>query len=142
MSVLPAMSKVFEKVMFTQLYDYFTMNNILYRSQYGFGEGHNTELAALENIDRVLDCLESGKIPINIFLDLSKAFDTLDHRLLLLKLSHYGIRNIALNLCTSYLTNSKQCVSYDGSYSNLLTISTGVPQGSILGPLFFFNLLK
>ena len=141
-SVLPAMSKVFEKVMFTQLYDYFTVNNILYRSQYGFRQGHNTELAALENIDRVVDCLESGKIPINIFLDLSKAFDTLDHRLLLHKLSHYGIRNKALNLCASYLTDRKQCVNYDGYFSNLLNISTGVPQGSILGPLFFLIYLN
>ena len=116
--------------------------NILYSSQYGFRESHSTELAALENIDRIVDILEKDRIPINIFLDLSKAFDTLDHELLLYKLSHYGIQGNALNLCRSYLTNRKQYVEYNGYKSEVLNIKTGVPQGSVLGPLFFLIYLN
>ena len=141
-SILPAFSKIFEKVMSSQIYRYLMSENILYSSQYGFRESHSTELAALENIDRIVDILEKDRIPINIFLDLSKAFDTLDHELLLYKLSHYGIQGNALNLCRSYLTNRKQYVEYNGYKSEVLTIKTGVPQGSVLGPLFFLIYLN
>jgi hypothetical protein len=136
-SVLPAVSKVFEKVILMQLNDHFKSLNLMNCSQYGFRENHSTEFAAMENIDIIVDNIEKRKIPLNIFLDLSKAFDTLDHSILLCKLQYYGITGNAFRLCKSYLTNRQQYVEYNGYISELLTIKTGVPQGSILGPIFF-----
>jgi len=81
--------------------------------------------------------MEKGNIPIAVYLDLSKAFDTLDHQILLDKLKCYGIKGAALNLCKHYLTNRKQCVEIDHVKSSYINIATGVPQGSILGPLLF-----
>ena len=102
-----------------------------------FGKNHSTELASLELIDRIIREMDNGKLPLNIYLDMSKAFDTLDHKILLSKLKYYGINGIALNLFESYLTNRQQYVDIEGTYSNTLSITTGVPQGSILGPLLF-----
>jgi len=136
-SLLPAISKIFEKIIYNQLYDYFQNFKLFYRSQYGFRNGHSTEAASLELIDRILTEMDNGKIPICIFLDLSKAFDTLDHNILLNKLNYYGVKNTASNLLSSYLTNREQYVDFDGTESSILKISTGVPQGSILGPLLF-----
>ena len=136
-SVLPVFSKIFEKVILIQLNAHLKSSNIMYESQYGFREGHSTEFAAMENIDKVIESLENKGIPLNIFLDLSKAFDTLDHNILLHKLKIYGINGNAYRLCESYLTNRQQYVEYNGYNSELLTIQTGVPQGSILGPVFF-----
>ena len=87
------MSKFFERVIFGQLYAYFVINELFCNSQYGFKKKHSTELAALELIDKIILDLDKGKIPINIYLDLSKAFDTLDHSILLHKLNHYIIEN-------------------------------------------------
>ena len=88
-------------------------------------------------IDRITQDLDKGKIPISIFLNLSKAFDTLDHVILLRKLNYYGIKSVELKLFKEYLQNRTQYVSYDETNSNMYRISTGVPQGSILGPLLF-----
>ena len=136
-SLLPSISKVFEKVVFKQVYEYFQANKLLYKSQYGFRIDHSTELASLELCDRLLKHMDEGKLPITIFLDLSKAFDTLDHEILLNKLHYYGIRNNSLNWFQSYLTDRKQYIQYDETSSEMLKIHTGVPQGSILGPLLF-----
>ena len=95
------------------------------------------ELAVLELVDRITQELDKGHTPINIFLDLSKAFDTLDHNILLPKLSYYGIKNSALDLFKSYLSNGKQYVDFLNNRSTYARLNVGVPQGSILGPLLF-----
>ena len=131
------MSEVFEKIIYNQLYQYFDSNNLFYKSQYGFRKNHSTELAALELIDRIKCDLDKGDVPVAIFLDLSKAFDTLDHLILLKKLSFLGIKNKTLDLFKNYLNGRKQYVNVYNIHSHLQTIKTGVPQGSILGPLLF-----
>ena len=136
-SLLPAISKVFEKVIFKQLHQFFIDKKLFYNAQYGFRTGHSTEFAALELVDRVTVEMDKMNTPINIFLDLSKAFDTLDHKILLDKLDYYGIKGVAHKLMASYIKNRKQYVEIEDSKSDTLTLTTGVPQGSILGPLLF-----
>ena len=136
-SLLPVISKVFERAVFNQLYDYCTKNNIFYNSQYGFRKAHSTELACLEYIDKVLHDLDKKHMPNSIFIDLSKAFDTLDNKIMLHKLSHYGVSHNALEWFHSYLNNRYQYVEFDSHESKKLPLTTGVPQGSILGPLLF-----
>ena len=115
---------------------YFSDNNLLHCSQYGYRCHHSTEHAALELIDRINNCfIENGKI-LGIFLDLSKAFDTIDYTILLAKLKHYGFQPGALALIENYLHNRKQFVQIDDVKSGYLNLETGIPQGSILGPLF------
>ena len=141
-SLLPSLSKVIEKIMYVQLYDYFSINKLLYESQYGFRSKHSTELAALELIDQIVSRMDKNETPINIYLDLSKAFDTLDHNILLHKLKYYGLTNISLKLLTNYLTDRQQYVEFDDVLSDFMVIQTGVPQGSILGPLLFIIYLN
>ena len=136
-SILPTISKVAERIMFNQLHSHLHELNIYYKSQYGFRKHHSTELAALELIDRVSKNMDKGETPINIYLDLSKAFDTLDHEILINKLAYYGIYGSSLNLFKSYLSNRTQSVHFNNFSSSELIIKTGVPQGSILGPLLF-----
>ena len=136
-SLLPCISKVIEKCVFNQLYSYFESNKLLYKSQYGYRKAHSTETACLELVDKLSQDLDRKKNPLCIFIDLSKAFDTLDHSILLAKLQHYGLNNCAINWFSSYLSNRQQFVEIDGHSSNLNNINTGVPQGSTLGPLLF-----
>ena len=136
-SLLPAISKIFEKVAYGQVYDYFVENNLLYESQYGFRKLHSTELATLEITDKITKELDQGKLPLAIYLDLSKAFDTIDHNILLEKLKYYGIKGNSLSWFHSYLSDRKQYVEYNNAASSLSNVTTGVPQGSILGPLLF-----
>ena len=90
-SLLPALSQILEKVIINQLDQYFNSHNIFCSNQYGFRAKHSTELAALHLVDNITNQMDKGTIPINIYLDLSKAFDTLDHTILLHKLHYYGI---------------------------------------------------
>ena len=137
-SLLPSISKVFERIVYNQLYSYLTINGMLFKSQYGFRKSHSTETAAIELTDTLLQNLDNGEIPIAIFLDLSKAIDTLDHTILFfLKLEQYSIQDTHLNWLISYLSNRLQFVQMGDVLSNTLPISTGVPQGLILGPLLF-----
>jgi hypothetical protein len=136
-SLLLSVSKIYEKIVHKQLLSYFTNNKLLYAHQYGFRPLHSTEAASLELIDRIFSLLDEDKIPFAIFMDLSKAFDTLNHNILLYKLSYYGIKNISYSWFQSYLSDRKQYVNYNNTKSSISTLSLGVPQGSILGPLLF-----
>ena len=136
-SLLPTISRIFETAIYSQLYEYIEHHHIINDSQYGFRKAHSTVYTATELIDRLTYKLDNNKIPFNIYIDLSKAFDTLNHSILLSKLHYYGIRNTALTLLKSYFTNRKQYCDYKGTSSNMLLIHKGVPQGSILGPLLF-----
>ncbi len=136
-SLLPTISKIFEKVIFKQLYKFFKNNNLFYNSQYGFREGHSTEFAAIELVDKITVEMDNMNSPINIFLDLSKAFDMLNHEILISKLEYYGLHGLSIELVKSYLSNRKQYVEIEESDSDMLSLTIGVPQGSILGPLLF-----
>jgi len=136
-SLLPSISKVFEKIMFLQIENYFCENNLFYAGQYGFKKHHSCELAAIELVDRITLDIDNRKTPLAVFLDLSKAFDTLDHNILLKKLNFYGFCNQSLSLVHDYLANRFQYVYYGNNNSVRLPINIGVPQGSILGPLLF-----
>ena len=136
-SLLPTISKIFERVIHTQLYKYLSDNNLLCEQQYGFRSQHSTELAAIKLVDYLTHNIDTNNIPISIYLDLSKAFDTLSFDILLAKFEYYGITGTPLKLLTSYLKDRYQYVIYNGETSNMLEIRTGIPQGSILGPLFF-----
>ena len=113
-----------------------TMNYFITAST-DFEKNHSTELATLEIIDRILQDMDTYNSPINIYIDLSKASDTIDHNILLCKLKYYGLNGAALDLCRNYLVNRKQYVEIANIKSVENVITTGLPQGSILGPLLF-----
>ena len=136
-SLLPAISKVFEKAVHKQLYDYMTNNNLFNNNQYGFRAKHSTEYAAIDLIDRIMGQIDKNEIPFAVFMDLSKAFDTLDHKIPLQKLQYYGIQGTHLKWFESYLTDRKQYVALNNVKSSQQLIKTGVPQGSVLRPFLF-----
>ena len=136
-SILPAISKIFEKILSLQIHEYFQSKHLYYEYQYGFIKNRSTEQAALELIDRVITEIDKGEIPFNIYIDLSKAFDTLDHAILMDKLYYYGVQGTSLDLLRNYLVKRKQYVQIGEVKSDITYLSTGVPQGSILGPLLF-----
>ena len=133
----PQISKIFERIIYNQLSNYFNGSNLLAEQQYGFRPRHSTELAAVKLVDFISHEMESGHTPTNIYVDPSKAFDTINYDILLDKLSYYGISGRALKLLKSYLLDRKQYVVYNNCNSNLVDVTTGVPQGSILGLLLF-----
>ena len=136
-SLLSSLSKIIEKYVFDQLYSYFETNKLFFSSQYGYRKHHSTDYACVELVDKIMHDLDEGETPICFFLDLSKAFDTLDHDILLAKLKYYGIDDNAIKWFRSYLSNRSQYVEIDDTRSGIKNIRTAVPQGSILGPLLF-----
>ena len=136
-STLPIFGKIFEKVIYDRLYNYFVSQGALYDQQFGFRKNHSTSHALNVSIDHIKTAISSGDHVLEIFIDLSKAFDTIDHNILLSKLMKYGVRGQSLSLISSYLANRSQCVSILGEKSDELHVVFGVPQGSCLGPLLF-----
>ena len=136
-SLLPLFSKILEKIVVNRLMDFINQNQILYKYQFGFRKKHNTNLALTVLVDKILSALESGEVVLGVFLDFSKAFDMVNHTVLLQTLYKYGIRGMAHSWFTCYLSNRKQFVSYNNTHSEYKTIQCGVPQGSIIGPILF-----
>ena len=136
-SLLPTLSKILEKIIHKRLYFYFQTNTLFYGSQFGFRKQHSTIHAVTEFVTHTIEALENKTATLSVFLDLSKAFDTIDHNIMLKKLEFYGIRGIALNWFESYLTGRKQFVQFNNEKSILEDIICSVPQGSVLGPLLF-----
>ena len=127
--------KILEKVMYQWVYNFLSHNNIIYNLQFGFRPKFSTSHALINFTENIRQALDNGYIGCGIFLDLQKAFDTVDHQILLSKLDYYGIQGISNNWFKSYLSNCKQFVSLNGYDSELVEINRGVPQGSVLGPL-------
>ena len=136
-SSLPILNKVFEKLLYKRLNSYFENNNILCKEQYGFRKKKSTSDAVNELLNKIYNAINRKEHLGAVFLDLSKAFDTVSHDVLLSKLEHYGIRGTPLKLLESYLSNRHQFVTVNGHKSETKEISIGVPQGSVLGPLLF-----
>ena len=139
-SLLPSISKIFEHVMTSQLMEYFISKNLFCLQQFGFRPGHSTELAALKLVNHVITEMDIFNIPTNIYIDLSKAFDTLNFDILLNKLDYYSVQRCANRLICSYLSDRWQFVDFSGHKSSYLPIKTGVPQGSVLH-LCFLSIL-
>ena len=136
-SLLSIFSKIYERAMCTRLTDFLEFHKILYEKQFGFRKQHSAYMAHMLLVDNLIKALQNEEFVIGVFLDFSKAFDTVDHSILLLKLQHYGIRGISLKWFESYLDNRKQYVTYNGTKSDMQRVKCGVPQGSILGPILF-----
>ena len=136
-SLLSIFNKLLERLMHKRLYGYLTRSQLLNDYQFGFRRNHSTILALIEITDRIRDELDSGNTGLAIYLDLSKAFDLVNHKILLHKAKHLGIRGPPQHWLSSYLSERKQQTVVDGVISDSLDLPIGVPQGSILGPLLF-----
>ena len=136
-SVLPCFSKILEKLMYKRVVKFLDKHSILSENQYGFRKKRSTNLAIMELVTKISKAIDDKEYTMGVFLDLSKAFDTVNHNILLYKLEHFGIRGVVLEWFKNYLSNREQIVKYKLTVSNGLTIKCGVPQGSVLGPLLF-----
>ena len=123
-SLLPSKSKIFEKIILEQITTYLDSNNCIHKHQYGFRKNHSTEYAALHIFNYLNYELDRNRTPTNVYLDLSKAFDTLSHNILLRKLKHYRVCDSTLNLMKSYLEDRKQIVQFDECISEMKAIYT------------------
>jgi len=138
-SLLSSFSKLLEKIIAKQMFGFINKHNILYSHQFGFRPKHDTTQPIIHFLDRIYTGLNKNdaEYTLGIFLDLKKAFDTVDHKILLRKLNHYGFKGVSNNWFENYLTNRTQYVAINGSESSSKTVNCGVPQGSVLGPLLF-----
>ena len=135
--MLPAFSKILEKIVYIRLSDHFLSNNLICSSQYGFLSGKSTGDAVQNIVQNFYDAFDRGEFAVGVFLDLRKAFDSLDRRKLLMKLSRYGVDHSSVEWFRSYFENRRQFVSFGETRSELLNVPYGTPQGGILGPLLF-----
>lgn len=136
-SILPTLSKILERIMHKQMSEYVLLNNIIPTVQSGFRPKHSTTTALINITDDILRNHDKGMATCLVLLDYSKAFDTLDHRILCNKLSYFGFSNSSVSLIQSFLSDRSQRVVYNALSSSPLKIQSGVPQGSILSPLLF-----
>ena len=136
-SVLPALSKLLEKAVHSQLMEYLETNKLLNQSQFGYRANRSTQLATTLLVDEIREAGENGKLVGALFLDLSKAFDTISHDVILDKLKTYAVLDIEIAWFTDYLFNRSQQVEIGNQKSTHFKVMSGVPQGSILGPLLF-----
>jgi hypothetical protein len=136
-SILPLLSKLFEKLMKIRVMSFLNQHNILSNHQFGFRSGSSTSDAILEFLSYSYESLNFNKYLLTVLLDFSRAFDTIDHRILLSKLNHVGIRGSLLRWFSSYLSNRKQYVTIGSHSSQKTSVDVGVPQGSVLGPILF-----
>ena len=136
-SILTNFNKIFEKILYSRLYDFFEKNGVIYEGQFGFRKGHSTSMAASVFVEHVMNAWDQQKATCAIMLDLSKAFDTIDRGIVLHKLYNCGIRGNMRSLLSSYLENRTQFVSGTGLQSDTTNTEVGVPQGSVLSPLLF-----
>ena len=141
-SLLPIFSKIYERLMYKRLYSFVICKKIIYPLQFGFQQHNSVDHALISMTEAIKNTLDHKRFGCGIFIDLQKAFDTVNHRILLAKLEHYGIRGNALEWFRSYLTDRIQYVSINGKRSHPLHINCGVPQGSVLGPLLFLLLIN
>ena len=136
-SVLPVLSKVFERVLYDQMVSHLVGNSLLTPHQSGFRSGYSTQNVLLFVTDKWLRAIDQGKYTGAVFLDLAKAFDTVDHAILCSKLEFYGFQGKSYELLCNYLSDRQQRVLFNNNLSNWGSVTIGVPQGSILGPLLF-----
>ena len=136
-SPLSIFNTILEKLMYKRLISFIQRHNLFYEKQFGFREHHSTMHAALLITDKIQRAIEEGKYSCGFFLDFSKAFNTVNHKILLKKLYHYGVRGTTYQWFDSYLSNRKQFVSIGNEKSESLLITHGVLQGSVLRPLLF-----
>ena len=111
--VLPCFSEILERIIYNRLYEHLNSNNILYKTRFGFHKGHSTEQAILQLVDQVSNSFEKNLFVLCVFINLSKAFDTVDHNILICKLQNYGVSKNNLKLFESYLNNPKQFISFN-----------------------------
>ena len=136
-SLLSNFSKIFEKLIYKRLKIFLEKNFVLYEKQYGFRDKYSTQHALIDIVNNIQNNMEEKLFSCGIFLDLKKAFDTVDHSILLHKLDHYGVRGIVNNWFKSYLIDRVQTTQCGDNISTKETTRYGVPQGSVLGPLLF-----
>ena len=141
-SLLAVASKILEKIIHKRLYSFLSSNGFFYENQYGFRKNHSTELATSFLINKICNAFENNLKVMSVFLDMSKAFDCVDHDILLQKMNIYGIRGNALNWFKSYLSGRTQKTVFNGTLStNVYSLECGVPQGSILYMLMILYLV-
>ena len=145
-SLLPIVSKIFEKVIHEQTMEYLTDNNILYKYQSGFRKNHSIDTSLSYLTNKIMTGFDSGLLTGMILIDLQKAFDTINHDILLRKMASLGFSNHSIKWFQSYLSNRSFWVNIKNKYSSTAKIECGVPQGSMLGPflpfLLFINDMK